>query len=145
VNDRGAPRIRFVPVEYGFGPTGKALHVARELRKRLGGECQLDLDISPQFAAMAEEGLCQVLMPESIREQADVVVAVMNSSAIAEAASRGERSVYVDSLAWLRNEPPRLPGCDRYIYQDLPFLPTPAKSSTGCLASRSEQSAIRSR
>lgn len=125
------PQIRFAPVAYGYGPIGKALHVARALRACLGPDAGLELVAPPNFQVTAEPGLFDSVTSAPTR-RADVVISFMNRAAAAEARTRGERVVFVDSLAWLWDAPiPVHDAIDLYLYQALPFLPVPQRNLEG--------------
>ncbi|MFF7355023.1 hypothetical protein ACFZA1_20510 [Streptomyces filipinensis] len=126
---RPGPRVRIAPVAYGFGPVGKALHIARAIRAAAPGGLHLELTAPAHFAATAEPGLFDAVHDSAPKDRADLVVCVMNRAAAATAAARGERVVFVDSLAWLWDEPlPVGDFCDCYLYQDLPVLPVPERN-----------------
>lgn len=129
--------IRIAPVAYGYGPIGKALHIGRELRSRLGSDVQLELVAPEHFSVVCEPGLLDSVTAEPGAVHADVVVAVMNRVAAQAAAQRREPVIFVDSLAWLWDEPlPVADHCVRYLYQDLPFLPVPAANLAGLPGTR---------
>ncbi|GAA2405437.1 hypothetical protein GCM10010420_36500 [Streptomyces glaucosporus] len=133
----GEPRVRMAPVAYGFGPVGKALHVARAVRARMGDGVTLELSGAGHTGATAEPGLFDAVTPPgSPAARADLVVSVMNRAAVALAAGRGEPVLFLDSLAWLWDGPLAMPGdCVGYLYQDLPLLSVPAAnvdSQPGC-------------
>lgn len=127
------PLVRLAPVAYGYGPVGKALHIARALRSVFGDRIRLELVANGHLAATVEPGLCDRVGPlDEWARPAALTISVMNRPAAAAAADRGERVVFVDSLAWLWDKPMQLSkGCDRYLYQDLPFLPVPAANLVG--------------
>lgn len=126
------PRVRIAPVTYGFGPVGKALHIARAIRGATADGCHLELTAPAQFARTAEPALFDAVSDREPDERADVVVCVMNRAAAATATARGERVVFVDSLAWLWDKPlPVGDICDCYLYQDLPILPVPGRNVAG--------------
>jgi hypothetical protein len=129
--------IRIAPVAYGYGPIGKAQHIARALRSAMSFDVQLELIAPQRFAASCEPGLFDAVGAEPSADHADVVVSVMNEPAVLAATGRGERVVFVDSLAWLWEEPlPAAQCCDCYLYQELPFLPVPSRNLTGMRAVR---------
>ncbi len=120
-------RIVLAPVLYGFGPYGKALHIARALRRHGLGGAELVL-AEPHFGGeLPEPGLFdEVGTPP---KAGDVLVSIMNRRAAAEADEVGAAVVFVDSLAWLWDEPLAVPArTHRYLYQDLPFLPVPERN-----------------
>lgn len=126
------PTIRFAPEDYGFGPLGKALHIARAIRGIAGDAVSLELLLGADtFRSPVDAGLFDRIRTDGVSEaeRADAVVTIMNVKGIRAAAARGEKIYAVDSLAWLWNEP--LPIQDlihTYFYQDLPVLPVPPRN-----------------
>lgn len=123
--------IRLEPVAYGMGPLGKALHVAQGLRN-LDPSLKLELITSDAFRAAVPAGLFDAVNSSfTATNVADLVVCVMNSEAARRCAVRGERFVFVDSLAWLWDKPLAVPSeVEAYFFQDLPMFPaTPSNIS----------------
>ena len=125
--------VRFAPVEFGYGPLGKALHIAREMRRLAGDTIRMELVVSRNFQAPVDEELFdRVLTGMSGQPPADGVVTIMNVGAIQASSARGEPVYVVDSLAWLWDEPlPVQKLIRRYFYQDLPILPVPTRNLRG--------------
>lgn len=125
-------RVRIAPVSYGYGPVGKAMHIAREIRDLLGPTVRVDLFAPERFAHIAEPGLFDWTGNGTDAPIADLVVAVMNRAEARRASDRGERVIFVDSLAWLWDKPLELRvDVEAYLYQDLPILPVPAANVSG--------------
>lgn len=124
--------IRLAPVAYGYGPIGKAMHIARALRQQMGSLVRLELVASQHYTAACEPDLFDVTSEEPSATRADAVIAIMNLRAAEAATQRAEPVVFVDSLAWLWDKPlPVADLCIRYLYQDLPFLPVPEDNLAG--------------
>jgi hypothetical protein len=121
------PTVKIMPVEFGYGPLGKALHIARAVRERVGTAVRLELVASPTFLSPVDDRLFDACVTDIAEtEPSDATITVMNVKGIKAAAERGEKIYAVDSLAWLWDEP--LPVQDlihTYFYQDLPILPVP--------------------
>ncbi|MGY4101246.1 hypothetical protein ACW2Q0_17055 [Nocardia sp. R16R-3T] len=126
------PTIRFAPEEFGYGPLGKALHIARAIRGITGDAVDLELILSADtFRSPVGDGLFDRISTDglSVAGRADALVTIMNVKGIMAAAARGERIYAVDSLAWLWDEPlPIQDVISMYFYQDLPILPVPARN-----------------
>jgi len=136
VGETGADRrriIRIMPVEFGYGPLGKALHVARAIRSLVGDLVRIELVASTNFRSPVDVGLFDESMSSiAAAAPADAVVTMMNVKGIAAAAARGEKVYVVDSLAWLWDEPLPIRGLiHAYFYQDLPVLPVPVRNIAG--------------
>jgi hypothetical protein len=136
VGGTGADRrriIRIMPVEFGYGPLGKALHVARAIRGLVGDSVRIELVASTNFRSPVDAGLFDESMSSiAAAAHADAVVTMMNVKGIAAAAARGEKVYVVDSLAWLWDEPLQIRDLIYvYFYQDLPVLPVPARNIAG--------------
>lgn len=126
------PRIRLEPVAFGFGPVGKAVHIATALREEFGGEVDLELVAPGDFQQVATPRLFVQVGEAPSGTRADAVVTVMNSKRAIEIVECGERCYVVDSLAWLWDAPS--PGglvADAYLYQELPALPVPERNIQG--------------
>lgn len=110
---------------YCYGPTAKLLCVAEELAKRhsllfVGQEPSLSFARTGPFASIiqnedrdnwsrsAQDALCQ----------SDMLISFLDYRSLRVAASRGVPSIFFDTLAWLRNEPPPFTQLSvRYIAQ----------------------------
>lgn len=123
--------VRFVPVAFGFGPVGKALHIARQVRQRAGRSLSLDLVAPSAFAAIAEDGLFEQVGEVATR-RADLVVSVMSQRGATEAVDESTTVFLVDSLAWMWDRPVfGSLAYDRYFVQVLPFLEALRSAPTG--------------
>lgn len=129
----GRRTIRFAPVEFGYGPLGKALHIARAVRGLVGDAVRLELVASDNFLSPVDARLFDRRMSDfSEAARADAVVTVMNIKGIKKASDRREKIYVVDSLAWLWDEPlPIQSRIHTYFYQDLPVLPVPERNLVG--------------
>lgn len=130
---RRRPLVRLAPVAFGYGPLGKALHIARAVRARVGEAVRLELVAGMSFAAASEPGLFDTVCgsAEDCIETADAVVTLMNANGVRAFVARGERVHVVDSLAWLWDQPLPVAGALRYYYQDIPVLPVPERNLRG--------------
>lgn len=130
----GVPTFRLFPVEFGYGPLGKALHVARAVRQLVGRDrLRLELICGASFHAPVEEGLFDSIQTSLAQSApADLTLTIMNSAGVGACKRRGERVFVLDSLAWLWDAP--LPGgilSERYYYQSIPALPVPQRNLEG--------------
>ncbi|WP_375386071.1 hypothetical protein [uncultured Microbacterium sp.] len=127
------PLIRIAPVEFGFGPLGKALHIGRAIRAAAGQSVQIELCATSSMRLTVEDGLFDGVV-DGLEQptRADAVITAMNVAGVRHAARRGERAFVVDSLAWLWDVPlPVEAVAHRYYYQDLPILPVPERNLRG--------------
>ncbi|MFC3495852.1 hypothetical protein [Glycomyces rhizosphaerae] len=122
-----------MPVEFGYGPLGKALHIARAIRERAGDAVRLELVASPTFQSPVGAGVFDASSVDiASAAPADATITVMNVQGVRKAAGRGGNIYVVDSLAWLWDEPlPVQHLIHTYFYQDLPLLPVPARNLAG--------------
>ena len=128
------PTLRLYPVEFGYGPLGKALHIARAIRRLVDSEdLRLELVIGKRLGDPVEYGLFdQVMSDLDASSHADLTLTIMNTAGVQRCAMRGERIFVVDSLAWLWDAPlPIGELADRYYYQDIPILPVPPRNLAG--------------
>lgn len=130
----GIPTLRLFPVEFGYGPLGKALHIARAVRQLVGRDrLSLELVTGESFHAPVEDGLFDSIQTSLAHSPtAELTLTIMNSAGVTVCKRRGERVFILDSLAWLWDAP--LPGgilCDRYYYQSIPTLPVPQRNLEG--------------
>jgi hypothetical protein len=127
------PVLTLAPVEFGYGPLGKALHIARALRDLAGDEVRLHMVATENFRSPIDAGLFDSWYPSiTAAPIGDAAITIMNVNGIGQLAARGERIYVVDSLAWLWDAPlPVGDGVRRYFYQDLPVLPVPGRNLVG--------------
>ncbi|HEV2122439.1 MAG TPA: hypothetical protein VGW38_06665, partial [Chloroflexota bacterium] len=84
------PLVRFHPVRFGYGPVGKALHIARALRATVGEAITLELVGAPELTSTAEQGLFDKVGIAPSQRTAGLVVSVMDRRAVQHARERGE-------------------------------------------------------
>jgi hypothetical protein len=124
------PIVRFFPEEWGYGPLGNALHIARAIRDIAANAIQIEIILSNHFRGPVDSGVFDKVHSDiASTNLADALITIMNVEGIVKAAKRGERIYAVDALAWLWDEP--LPIKDlvhTYFYQEIPVLPVPKQN-----------------
>jgi len=117
--------VVFTAAPYGYGPTAKAISIAEELI----GECEsifvgmepgVSLARNSVFSRVIETADRDVWNSESLRTlaQADLLVSALDYRSLPLAAAHGVSSVFIDTLLWLRDEPPpHTELADAYIAQ----------------------------
>lgn len=124
------PTVLLWPVKFGFGPVGKALHLARGLRQAYADALRLVLVAPASWAVPAEPSLLDEITENP--SSASAIVSIMSREAVSYAAGIGVPSLVVDSLAWFWDEPlDFFRDADVYAYQELPLLPVPERNLAG--------------
>lgn len=128
-NNATKPTVRFLPVPFGYGPIGTALHIAREIRKMVGLGVRLIL-VADSSLIIPDAISCFDEISDSLDERrCSLNITIMNQRAARLLSARNERFFIVDVLSWLWNKPYEVAMlADRYYYQDMNWLPTPAEN-----------------
>jgi hypothetical protein len=124
------PVVRLAPEEWGYGPLGNALHLARVMRAIAGDAVILEIVLSDTFRGPVVEGVFDRIHSNlASADIADAVVTVMNVDGIISASQRNEKVYAVDALAWLWTDPlPIHHLIHTYFYQNLKILPVPSRN-----------------